>query len=100
MFNYIPSPLRLSIMVWGEIETQLVSISTPSGDDTVGGDERAKPKVPLDEEWVALARKMLKGADPEERLTWRTPEVCEGEGSSSTLVTFRILYRAAIPLGA
>ncbi len=64
-----------------------MSISTPSGDDTVGGDERAKPKVPLDEEWVALARKMLKGADPEERLTWRTPEVCEGEGSSSTLVT-------------
>ena len=48
----------------------------------MGGDERAKPKVPLDEEWAALARKMLKGADPEERLTWRTPEVCEGEGSS------------------
>ncbi len=46
----------------------------------MGGDERAKPKVPLDEEWVALARKMLKGADPEERLTWRTPEVCGGEG--------------------
>ncbi len=45
----------------------------PSGDDTVGGDERAKPKVPLDEEWAALARKM------EERLTWRIPE---GEGSS------------------
>ncbi len=57
-----------------------MSIYTPSGDDTVRGDERAKPKVPLDEEWVALARKMLTGADPEERLTWRTPEVCGGEG--------------------
>ena len=42
----------------------------------MGGDKRAKPKIPLDEEWAALARKMLKGADPEERLTWRTPEVC------------------------
>ncbi len=57
----------------------------------MGGDERAKPKVPLDEEWAALARKMLKGADPEERLTWRTPEVCVGEGSSSTITTLRIL---------
>ena len=48
----------------------------------MGGDERAKPKVPLDEEWAALARKMLKGADPEERLILENPEVCEGEGSS------------------
>ncbi|XP_064401329.1 methylmalonyl-CoA mutase, mitochondrial-like isoform X2 [Halichondria panicea] len=48
--------------------------TTRTRDDTVGGDERAKPKVPLDQEWAALARKMLKGADPEERLTWRTPE--------------------------
>ncbi len=35
----------------------------------------------LDEEWVALAMKMLKGADPEERLTWKTPR-CVGEGFS------------------
>ncbi len=61
----------------------------------MGGNERAKPKVPLDEEWAALARKMLKGADPEERLTWRTPEVCEGEGSSS-LTTLRILQQLSI----
>ncbi|XP_064401331.1 methylmalonyl-CoA mutase, mitochondrial-like isoform X4 [Halichondria panicea] len=53
---------------------RLLHTTRTSRDDTVGGDERAKPKVPLDQEWAALARKMLKGADPEERLTWRTPE--------------------------
>ncbi len=31
--------------------------------------------MPLNPEWVALAQKQLKGADPEELLTWRTPEV-------------------------
>ena len=36
----------------------------------------SKPKVPLDEEWAAMAKKMLKGADPEKTLTWRTAEVC------------------------
>ena len=35
----------------------------------------SKPKVPLDEEWTALAKKMLKGGDPEKTLTWRTAEV-------------------------
>ena len=35
----------------------------------------SKPKVPLDEEWTALAKKMLKGGDPEKKLTWRTAEV-------------------------
>ena len=35
----------------------------------------AKPKVPLDEEWTVLAKKMLKGGDPEKKLTWRTAEV-------------------------
>lgn len=29
---------------------------------------------PLDPEWKALAQKQLKGADPEEKLTWHTPE--------------------------
>ena len=35
----------------------------------------SKPKVPLDQEWVTMAKKMLKGADPEKTLTWRTAEV-------------------------
>lgn len=35
----------------------------------------SKPKVPLDQEWAAMAKKMLKGADPEKTLTWRTAEV-------------------------
>ena len=35
----------------------------------------SKPKVPLDQEWSAMAKKMLKGADPEKTLTWRTAEV-------------------------
>ena len=35
----------------------------------------SKPKVPLDQEWVVLAKKMLKGADPEKTLTWKTAEV-------------------------
>ena len=34
-----------------------------------------KLKVPLDEEWMGMAKKMLKGADPEKKLTWSTPEV-------------------------
>ena len=34
-----------------------------------------KLKVPLDEEWVDIAKQMLKGADPEKTLTWNTPEV-------------------------
>ena len=32
-------------------------------------------REPLDEEWTALAKKQLKGADPGEKLTWHTPEV-------------------------
>lgn len=35
----------------------------------------SKPKVPLDQEWAAMAKKLLKGADPEKTLTWRTAEV-------------------------
>ena len=49
--------------------------STTSEDDlsdTLSG----KPKVPLDKEWADMAKKMLKGADPEKKLTWRTAEVC------------------------
>ena len=33
-------------------------------------------KAPLDPEWAEMAKKQLKGADPEEKLTWQTPEVC------------------------
>lgn len=37
-----------------------------------------KLKVPLDQEWMGMAKKMLKGADPEKTLTWSTPEVIMG----------------------
>ncbi len=65
----------------------------------MGGDERAKLKVPLDEEWAALARKMLKGADPEEILTWRTPEVCEGEGEGLVVPLPLSGYYSSNPFG-
>ena len=32
-------------------------------------------KQPLDPEWVELAKKQLRGKDPEETLTWHTAEV-------------------------
>lgn len=59
----------------------------------MGNDERAQPKVPLDQEWAALAKKMLRGADPEEKLTWRTPEV---ERISHSLVLNYMNYVAMI----
>ena len=31
-------------------------------------------KVGQYEEWIDLAKKQLKGVDPEEKLTWKTPE--------------------------
>ena len=40
-------------------------------EDTPGGREKA----PLHPEWEGMARKVMKGADPAETLTWRTPEV-------------------------
>ena len=36
---------------------------------------KVPPKVPLHAEWAAMAQKELKGKDPEEKLTWHTPEV-------------------------
>lgn len=36
---------------------------------------RGAHRVPLDRAWAELARKQLKGKDPEETLTWHTPEV-------------------------
>ncbi|XP_022079947.1 methylmalonyl-CoA mutase, mitochondrial-like isoform X2 [Acanthaster planci] len=35
---------------------------------------RSINREPLHKEWVELAKKQLKGADPAEKLTWRTPE--------------------------
>ncbi|CAO3686045.1 unnamed protein product [Umbelopsis vinacea] len=35
---------------------------------------KVPPKVPLHPEWAAMATKELKGKDPEEKLTWHTPE--------------------------
>ncbi|KAI8584333.1 hypothetical protein K450DRAFT_219350 [Umbelopsis ramanniana AG] len=35
---------------------------------------KVPPKVPLHAEWAAMAQKELKGKDPEEKLTWHTPE--------------------------
>jgi len=32
-------------------------------------------REPLNPEWTELAKKQLKGADPEKKLTWHTPEV-------------------------
>ena len=32
--------------------------------------------VPLNPEWVELAKKQMKGADPEGTLSWKTMEVC------------------------
>jgi len=31
-------------------------------------------KVALNQEWIVLAEKQLKGVDPEKKLTWKTPE--------------------------
>ena len=45
-----------------------------------------KPRVSLDTEWAELAKKQLKGADPTERLTWRTPEVSVGHVQARHLV--------------
>ena len=32
-------------------------------------------RAPLHPEWEVMARKVLRGADPAEKLTWRTAEV-------------------------
>ena len=52
------------------------SSSSSGGDD--GGEEEGgggKTSVPLDQTWAEMARKQLRGADPAEKLTWRTAEV-------------------------
>ena len=47
-------------------------------DDVMDEVTSSKPKVPLDQEWAAMATKMLKGADAEKTLTWKTGEVGNG----------------------
>ena len=37
--------------------------------------KRSLHREPLHPEWAELAKKQLKGADPEKKLTWHTPEV-------------------------
>lgn len=37
--------------------------------------QRFVHREPLHPEWTELAKKQLKGADPEKKLTWHTPEV-------------------------
>ena len=57
--------------------TPILSSSSDGGDneedimDQVSG----KPKVPLFPEWEKMAKKLLKGADPAKKLTWKTAEV-------------------------
>ena len=52
--------------------TQRASFSSETGS---GDTLQNKSSAPLDPEWVEMAKKQLKGADPQEKLTWRTPEV-------------------------
>ncbi len=53
-----------------------ISSTTPGGNgDRQGEPEVRKQRVPLDAEWAEMARKQLKGADPSEKLAWRTSEV-------------------------
>ncbi|XP_071812126.1 methylmalonyl-CoA mutase, mitochondrial-like [Apostichopus japonicus] len=40
----------------------------------ISSSSRLYSSQPLDPEWKAIAQKQLKGADPEEKLTWHTPE--------------------------
>lgn len=50
--------------------------SSSAGEET-GEGERERTRAPLNAEWAELARKQLKGADPAEALSWKTPEVSE-----------------------
>ena len=52
---------------------RFLQIATPSSSVAVG---RRSKHDELHPEWVELAKKQLKGADPAKKLTWRTPEVC------------------------
>ena len=47
--------------------------SSSAGSEADSSETRRE--VPLDLEWAELAKKQLKGADPSQKLIWRTPEV-------------------------
>ena len=61
---------------------------------------RAAHRGPLDRAWAELARKQLKGKDPEETLTWHTPEASGHRLSilPSTYVTYTICLPLPVPL--
>lgn len=59
-----------SSWTWSTQQRARFSSETGSGDAL-----QNKSSAPLDPEWVEMATKQLKGADPHEKLTWRTPEV-------------------------
>jgi hypothetical protein len=51
----------------------LLQIALPLGSVAVS---QRSAHSDLHSEWVELAKKQLKGADPAKKLTWHTPEVC------------------------
>ena len=68
----VPALYRRSIgpsSAWGLLQCSHLSASS------VGDLGRTRQGQPLDPEWTEMAKKQLKGADPAEKLTWRTPEV-------------------------
>ena len=68
----VPALCRRSIgpsSGWGLLQCSHLSASS------VGDLGRTRQGQPLDPEWTEMAKKQLKGADPAEKLTWRTPEV-------------------------
>ncbi|CAI8032598.1 Methylmalonyl-CoA mutase, mitochondrial, partial [Geodia barretti] len=56
------------------LQRSCVSTSTARRDGDEGKATSEQRGLPLDPEWVEMAKKQLKGADPAKRLTWRTPE--------------------------
>ena len=57
-----------------------LSSSALSGKE--GQSESGKKKASLHPEWEAMAKKVLKGSDPTEKLTWKTAEVRMSEFDS------------------
>ena len=57
------------------LQRSCVSTSTARRNGDEGKTTSEQRGLPLDPEWVEMAKKQLKGADPAKRLTWRTPEV-------------------------
>ena len=57
------------------LQRSCVSTSTARRGGDEGKTTSEQRGLLLDSEWAEMAKKHLKGADPTERLTWRTPEV-------------------------